>query len=152
LNLKEALKGVKPSKRSEVKEKVANTIVSEIKKSLKSSRSPVNGEKFTKLSKTYKKYKRSQGEPGSPNLKLFGDMQDTLDTRISGNKISIGIFGDTTEKLKSYNHNVGDTLPKRQFLPDDQGEELTLRGKKGKGQFDSSILKKVRGIIDANKD
>lgn len=151
MNLKEALKDVKPSKRQEVKEKVANTIISEIKKNLRSTTSPVTGEKLQGLSKSYKDFKKKKGKGSRPNLKLFGDMQASLDSRISGNKVSVGIFSETKQKLKSFNHNTGDTLPKRQFLPDDGGDELTLKGKKGKGQFHSSVLKKIRGIIDANK-
>lgn len=137
--------------RAKVKEKIAKALISEVKKNLRSSTSPVTGEKLTPLSDKYRAIKKKQGKGTSANLKLFGDLQDSLDSRISGNKVSIGIFGETKEKLKSFNHNTGDTLPKRQFLPDDGGDELTLKGKKGKGQFHSSVLERIRGIIDANK-
>ncbi len=150
INLKEALSKVKPKNRAKVKEKVAKAVISEIKKSLRSSTSPVTGEKLEPLSKEYQKIKRKMGKGGSANLKLLGDMQSSLDSRVSGNKVTIGIFGDTKEKLKSFNHNTGDTLPKRQFLPNTE-EEVTLRGKRGKGQFHSTLLNRIKRIIDANK-
>jgi len=52
--------------------------------------------------------------------------------------IEVGIFENApeVERLKAYNHNVGDTLPKRQFIP--------APNKK----FKTSIRKKANSAID----
>jgi len=50
------------------------------------------------------------------NMTLTGDMLDSLDIiSISGNNAVIG-WEDDTENKKAYNHNTGDTVPKRTFL------------------------------------
>lgn len=50
------------------------------------------------------------------NMKLFGDMLGSLDLiKETRTKITIG-FRDQDQIPKAYNHNVGDTLPKRPFF------------------------------------
>jgi hypothetical protein len=50
------------------------------------------------------------------NMSLTGSMISDLDILAErGSKIKIG-FTDTTETLKAYNHNTGDTVPKRDFF------------------------------------
>jgi hypothetical protein len=43
-------------------------------------------------------------------------MLDSLTFEVTGTKVIIGIF-DSDQAPKAYNHNTGDTLPMRQFIP-----------------------------------
>ena len=117
---------------------------------MKRGESVTTGSKWAPLSDSYKKIKASMNKGKLANLKLKGDLRESVDTRVSGNTITIGIFGDKTQKKKGYNHAVGDTLPKRQWIPESE-ETATLRGKKGKSQYNKPILDKIKGIINASK-
>jgi len=85
-------------------------------------KSPVKGEgSFKKLNKNYADNQKSGDRLA--NLDLNGDMLDALDfrTSVTASKITVGIFRKS-EAIKAYNHNVGDTLPKRRFIPDESQE------------------------------
>ena len=50
------------------------------------------------------------------NMRLTGDMLGTLDIKDqSGSSIKIG-WRDQVQNAKAFNHNTGDTVPKRQFF------------------------------------
>ena len=69
------------------------------------------------------------------NMTLTGRMMDDMDVLdLSGNQITIG-FVDSTETAKAYNHNVGDTLPKRAFFGVN-GKEISNIKKKYKSDID----------------
>ena len=68
-------------------------------------------------------------------------MLNALDVKTLKNSVKVQILGDSTQKKKAYNHNIGDTLPKRQFIPDD-----TSKSKKN-GQFRKEILQAIDGLI-----
>jgi hypothetical protein len=77
------------------------------------SKSPVSGGKFkASLSPAYAE---REGKDRA-NLDLTGSMLDSLDFEVDGTTLRIGIF-DSSQTPKAYNHNVGDTLPQRQFIP-----------------------------------
>ena len=79
---------------------------------------------FKALSDTYKKFKRKKGKGTKANLRLQEDMLPSMDIIADKESFTIKITAPT-EKKKAYNHNVGDTLPRRQFLPDDdEGQTL----------------------------
>lgn len=100
-------------------------------------RSPVSGfGAFQKLSSEYKKTKLAAGEPPVPNLWLAGNMLPSIEAVGTQSSAEIKIT-DRLQKLKSYNHNVGDTLPQRPFIPDDEND----------GKFKASILKRAREAI-----
>lgn len=134
LNLREALEDVPRNKRKEAKEAVADFIVSMIKEDTLNSKSPVDGSRFRGLSKEYKAFKRKITGSSKADLHLTNSMMDNLETRIKGNVLEVGIF-NRQEAPKAFNHNVGDTLAKRQFIPD--------RDEK----FRSSIRRGVKDII-----
>jgi hypothetical protein len=54
------------------------------------------------------------------NLDLNGDMLNALESIINYETgvISLGIF-DSDQAIKAFNHNTGDTLPQRQFIPEE---------------------------------
>lgn len=63
------------------------------------------------------------------NMTLTGNMLGTMDVLDdSGNKIKIG-WNDGEESAKSYNHNVGDTVPKRPFFGLNSSDLNRLRDK-----------------------
>lgn len=71
------------------------------------------GKSFTRYSKAYAKEKGST----SVNLLLEGDMLAATDGEdISRDKVKLFVGGNTTQTLKSFNHNVGDTLPRRTYF------------------------------------
>ena len=75
---------------------------------------PLTGGKFADYSEAYAK-KKGVGV-SDVDLTLFGDMLDSLSvTGISGKKIRIE-SDDPFQTPKMFNHNTGDTLPKREFF------------------------------------
>lgn len=81
------------------------------------SRSPVSGGKFKK--KLSPDYAEREGKDEA-NLDQTGSMLDSLTFEVNGTTLTIGIF-DEDQAAKAFNHNTGDTLPQRQFIPmDDQ--------------------------------
>lgn len=78
----------------------------------------VSGKAFKKYSKSYQKSDAfaAFGKSGEVNLTLSGDMLGLLDiVNKTKNTFELG-WDDPVENAKAYNHNVGDTLPKREFL------------------------------------
>jgi hypothetical protein len=73
---------------------------------------PVYSDEYVK-SDAFKAFGKKKGVP---NLTLTGDMLGLLEPiATSATSFEIG-WTDPVENAKAYNHNVGDTLPKRQFL------------------------------------
>lgn len=61
-------------------------------------------------------FKAAGKSKGDVNMKLDGDMLGTLDIiEVSANKVTIG-WDDELQAAKAYNHNTGDTVPKRPFF------------------------------------
>ena len=94
----------------------------------------INGSTFTPYSEDYAKKKGVSRN--SVDLVLTGEMLSSFEeSQVQKNVVKIKIAeGDNT--LKAYNHNVGDTLPKRQFF--------------GLNDVDS-IIKKVKSLKNDTK-
>jgi len=61
-------------------------------------------------------YMTKTGKTNPPDLTLTGDMLDSLDViNVSGSKVKIG-FNQSDVIPRAFNHNTGDTLPKREFF------------------------------------
>lgn len=58
--------------------------------------------------------------PGNVNLKLTGDMLGLMDFEVDGDSIKIVMPDDQVEK--AYNHQTGDTVPRRPFFGISKGE------------------------------
>ena len=126
-NLGSLLEDVPDEDREDAAFDAGNAALDAVKGYMEGSSSPVKGEgKFKALSKEYKKKKRKIAGNDKANLKLFGDLDEAMEIDADENSFTISIRDDNTEK--AYNHNVGDTLPKRQFIPDDQRGETFKRG------------------------
>lgn len=125
IDLTEQMQGLNKSQRAELKKIVADTAISEIKKSSFKRTSSVNqkgaSNSFKKLSKDYRKKKMAMGKTGQPNLVLHDEMLNSIFGKSSGDSVSLKIT-DKKNKAKAENHNHGVTLPKRQFLPTQDGQ------------------------------
>lgn len=135
LDLTEEIKKVPKEKRQDVTELIGITVIDSIGEYMDKHTSPVSKGEFKKtLSKAYKK----KTGKSLADLQLKGDMLGALDFTNTSNKVTFKIT-DSTQKKKAYNHNVGDTLPVRQFLPDDYKGET----------FKRSITKRIKEIIES---
>lgn len=127
---------VPEDRRDELLNDIGEYLVDSILDYVGDSKSPVSGGAFKK--KLSDAYAKREGKSDA-NLDLTGSMLDSLSYDIDPDNgtIVLGIF-DEKEIPKAYNHNVGDTLPKRQFLPDDDKDQ----------NFKAEILRGVDRIIE----
>jgi hypothetical protein len=103
------------SVKEDIKKEVGDFVVTSILDYVGQGKSPVTGRGFKQLSKEYAEDKK--GGRREPNLDLEGDMLNSLKAETTPNGIEVGIF-DSSQAPKAYNHNEGDTLPRRQFIPE----------------------------------
>lgn len=116
IDLEDLLEDVPKSDRKKALRDVGEFLVEQVLDYIGQGKSPVSGVgDFKKLNKAYAE-KEKAGDRLA-NLDLNGSMLDALTFKVSGNKVIVGIF-DEDQAIKSYNHNKGDTLPKRQFIPE----------------------------------
>jgi hypothetical protein len=117
IDLKE-LTGVNMSEFPAAKEAIAQAFIDKIVERTQDGKD-VDGKDFAK--KYSKAYKDSLafdafGKTNKVNMTLSGEMLGTIDVVESkGNKIKIG-WSDAENNAKAFNHNSGDTVPKRQFF------------------------------------
>lgn len=134
LDLTEEIKSVPKERRKDVTELIGITVIDSIGEYLDRNISPVAKGEFKKtLSKSYK----AKTGKNAADLQLKGDMLSALGFDNTATKVTFKIT-DTKQKKKAYNHNVGDTLPVRQFIPDDFKGET----------FKRSITKRIKEIIE----
>jgi hypothetical protein len=115
------------NEKDELKEIIGEHLINNILMKVSDSISPVTGKKFKKLNEAYAN--REKNGDRSANLELYGSMLNALEVESTDKGIMIGVFDDD-EAIKLYNHNVGDTLPKRQVIPD-KGQNFTKVVQKG---------------------
>lgn len=129
-NLDNLLEDVPEEDREDAAFDAGNAALDAVKSYMEGSSSPVKGEgKFKALSKDYKKLKQKVAGNTKANLKLFGDLDESMEVDADDNSFTISIREDNVEK--AYNHNTKKTkenpLPKRQFIPDDTRGETFKR-------------------------
>jgi hypothetical protein len=121
--------------RSDLVNEVGDYLIQSILDYVGEAKSPVAGGKYkATLSESYAKSQK-MGDTMA-NLDLNGDMLNalTFKTNADNGTVTVGIF-EESQAVKSYNHNVGDTLPQRQFIP---GEDQLLK---------AEIIRGVRRIL-----
>lgn len=128
LDLSELIKKVPKKDRKDVTEQVGLSLIDSI--------SEYTGRGVSPVSKGIYKKKMADGKTTS-DLYQNGTMLGNLKIDSLMSKVRIKIT-KPKEKLKAYNHNTGDTLPVRKFLPNDANQE----------KFKPAIMKKVMGIIN----
>lgn len=126
---------VSDSDRVDILTELGDFIVNEVISYTTSGVSPVTGSAFKKLNSKYAAAEKA-GDTVA-NLSLHGDMLDALTYHIdaSAGELIVGIF-DEKQAPKAYNHNVGDTLPRRPFIPNNDGK------------FISDIMGGARDLLD----
>lgn len=141
LDLSEELEGVPRDKHKAVKKQVGQLIKKEIESETRKKRSPVTGDQFQPLSKSYKALKKKLGKGASANLHL----KDKMIKAIKDRNTVDGVKFEITQKRiipRAFNNNTGDTIPERQFMPDEGLNE----------EFSPKIMGKVEKIIARNRD
>lgn len=126
------LKGLSTKEKERAKEKAGEIIVEEINKFLDKSKSPVKGGRF----------KKNKKDKTRSTLFEDGDLRIAIDFKeLDSDHVEVGVFdsSSTVERLKAFNHNVGDTLPQRRFVASPNQ------------RFDDKIMKKVNIEIDKIK-
>jgi hypothetical protein len=114
----------------------------------------INGRRFKEYSKEYAELKGTSRS--SVDLTLMGDM--LLGIQAEQDRGRIRLFMEPDQVPKAYNHNVGDTLPKRTFFGLTDSEIETLAGSLGvaniaetREDFDiASLLQNIGFAIDEN--
>lgn len=140
IDLSDALEGLNKSQQREVLDQVGELLVTQVLEYVADSKSPVDGSAFVVLSKEYAEKKKEETGSSAPNLDLTGDMLSSLDYKIIGNAIELGVYGADAGKADGHNNFSGESnLPTRQFLP-----------KKGE-LFDDAIVDIINEAIDLYK-
>lgn len=112
----------------------------------------INGRRFKAYSEEYAKIKGTSR--GDVDLTLMGDMLAGINADFERGKVKL--FMEPDQVPKAYNHNVGDTLPKRTFFGLTNSEIESLAGGLGianvvqeRENLDiRSILQNIGFIID----
>ena len=113
---------VQADRREEALEAVSEFVKESVLDFVGSGRSPVAKGKWRKgLSKGYKSVKAEQSSVRFSNLELTGEMLDSLDARVKGNTVIVGIEDDQAGKADGNNRGTyggkgGDKF-KREFIP-----------------------------------
>lgn len=164
INLEE-LFGVSFRGERELRLAIAQKIIDHIKERTESGKT-VSGGSFAPYSKEYKNttiYSLLKSG-NTPDLTLTGNMLASMDVLGEGpNTVRIG-FGDELERLKAFNHNTGDTVPKRPFFGvskdeakrvvlDEFGEEIDRLKGKSSGLTIADLMEqgKLLGAYDQAK-
>lgn len=93
-------------------------------------RSPVTGGKFKPLSKDYAKFKQKKVGNKKADLHLTNKMINSIRADFLSEKIRFKI--EAKKQIpKAYNHNTGDTLEQRQFMPDEEARGTRATFHKG---------------------
>ena len=131
------LKGIPESQWAQVKREIGSFLEDAILDKISQGTSPVKGMKaFKKLDQKYADAKK--GGDNTPNLNLDGDLWDSIKAKSIGGEaaIEVGVFRKTEAPI-AFNHNTGDTLPTRRFIP------------KQNQAFTDDIQQGIRDIIES---
>jgi phage gpG-like protein len=92
-------------------------------------------------------FKAAGKTKGKVNMKLFGDMLGTMDIiEDTPNTITVG-WNDELQSAKAYNHNTGDTLPRRPFFGLSASETTKL-----KNDLKDQVLEAVQSLKEDGRD
>lgn len=102
----------------DLKEQIGQAILDRIETRTQDQNVDIRGTAFKAYSAAYRNSDRFADfkSGGSVDMTLRGRMIDDMNVlNTSGNDLEVG-HEDNTETLKAFNHNTGDTLPKRQYF------------------------------------
>lgn len=160
IDISAELQGIPKADQSSLKDQLGELLVEQILDSLASTKSPIQGGKYkATLSKDYAAKKKEETGSTDANLDLSGEMISSIDYKIKGNTIQIGVFGSDAGKADGHNNFSGKSkLPTRQFLPQ-EGQSFrkdiqtlideTIEGYKTDiAELDSKQLNKIESSKD----
>lgn len=119
----------------DLKERIAQRVVETILDRT-SKGFDINGSRFPGYSDSYKKSLafKAFNKGRTVNLELTGQMLGTMEVLdTTGSQIELG-WSDDLETAKAFNHNIGDTLPRRRFFDISSEEIESIRN-----EFESEI-------------
>lgn len=111
------LKGIPESQWAKVKREINSYLEDAIIEKISKGKTTVKGmNDFKPLNPEYAKEKK--GGKRLANLNLEGDLYTAIKSKSIGGEaaVEVGVFRKN-ETPKAYNHNQGDTLPVRRFIP-----------------------------------
>lgn len=128
IDFTDELQGLSQEDKQQVREEIGELLVEQILDSLASEETPVQGGKYkASLSPDYAKKKKSETGSSAANLDLTGELIRSIDYRIKGNSIQVGVFdSENAGKADGHNNFSGRSrMPdaRRQFLPE-QGQNF----------------------------
>jgi phage gpG-like protein len=127
----EDLMGTQVPDDEDIRQEIAQAVIDKIIDRTQSGKS-LNGKPFKKLSEEYADRKMALVGSSEADLHLYGDMFESMTlTDSTAEEIVIG-FDDETQNAKAYNHDTGDTLPRRQFFGITEKEKREIRAEFGK--------------------
>ena len=138
------MKNLTRSEKTRAKREIAEFILAEIENTTQAGVSPVTGGVFKKLSKKYAADKKKFGKGSSADLHLTDAMLNNLRADIKSESIEFKIT-NKKEKLKAFNHNTGDTIPQRQFIPNENAKGTRSNFSKPIKQGVVDIIKEING-------
>ena len=114
----------------------------------------INGKAFKQYSKDYAEIKGVSR--GDVDLTFFGDMLAGINGENEG--ATVKLFMEPDQVPKAYNHNVGDTLPRRTFFGLTNSEIESIAGGLGiariadeRDDFDiAALLQNIGFVLDEN--
>lgn len=120
IDFTDELQGLSQEDKQQVREEIGELLVEQILDSLASEETPVQGGRYkASLSPDYAKKKKDETGSSAANLDLTGELIRSIDYRIKGNSIQVGVFdSENAGKADGHNNFSGRSkLPQRQFLP-----------------------------------
>lgn len=106
----------------------------------------INGSSFTSYTKEYAEKKGVSRS--DVDLTLMGNMLDSIRKENQRKNLVKVLIDEGDEVLKAYNHNVGDTLPRRTFfgLNEDEAKEIAQNIKQEQRRTIGDLLDEVGGL------
>lgn len=128
-------------------EELGAVAVKEMRLSLERGISPVRGERrFAAYSKSYtdaikKGWLEHEKKVRPVNLILSGRMLRSIEYKAQRGLLEVGIWDAEMVELASYHQEGTANMPQRRFIPDTQGEYLTVT-------IDRALINKLKEIIN----
>ena len=117
--------------KARAKNEAGRIIVEEIQNALDNNSTPVSGGFFSKA-----KVKSGRNEGQVSRLLDTGDLRSSIEVKNRrGSEIEVGVFKKSQSPI-AYNHNIGDTVPKRQFIPEEDQD------------FKRKIKDRIKEVVD----
>jgi len=134
------LKGVPEDDREDAAYDAGEAALEKIVDYMDQQKSPVKGirKNFEALkSEQYKSFKQKRVGNKKANLRLTGNMIESLDVDAGDDSFTISVVGSESDVAKAYNHIKGDTVVSRPFLPNDDRNQT----------FKADVVKVIKEAI-----